>query len=271
MQVATSGVRAVIFDISGTVMDFGSRGPVAAFVELFARHQVRITEAEARVPMGEHKLDHVWALLTNPEIAERWRLAHGSLPNQETLKTIYASFGPLQIEVLKDYLDLLPGVASVAAELRARGIRIGSTTGFETGMMDGVIAAAAAQGYEPDCWVCPDLTGGGRPAPWMIYYAARQMNIYPLRTFVKVGDTAADIGEALNAGTWAVSVVRTGNEIGLSREQLDALPEAGRAERFQKAEEKFRALGAHYVIDSVASLMPVIHEISTRIESGERP
>lgn len=269
--MTTSGVRAVIFDISGTVMDFGSRGPVAAFVELFARHDVQITEAEARVPMGKHKLDHVWALLTNPEIAERWRLAHGSLPDQESLRAMYASFAPLQIEVLKGYLDLLPGVAAVTAELRSRGIRIGSTTGFETGMMGDVTAAAAAQGYTPDCWVCPDLTGGGRPAPWMIHYAARQMNVYPLRTFVKVGDTAADIGEALNAGTWAVSVVRTGNEIGLSQEQLNALPDADRAERFRKAEEKFRALGAHYVIDSVPSLMPVIDEISSRIENGERP
>lgn len=117
----------------------------------------------------------------------------------------------------------------------------------------------------------PDLTGGGRPAPWMIYHAARQLGVYPLRTFVKVGDTPADIGEALNAGTWAVSVVRTGNEIGLSEKNLEALPEEERDERFRAAREKFLTLGAHYVIDSVAELLPVIDEISVRIERGERP
>lgn len=146
MQTTTTGVRAVIFDISGTVMDFGSRGPVAAFVELFARHGVAITEAEARAPMGKHKLDHVWALLTNPEVAERWRQAHGALPDRATLEVMYAGFGPLQIEVLKGYMDLLPGVAEVTAALRGRGIRIGSTTGFETGMMRDLKMAAAAQG-----------------------------------------------------------------------------------------------------------------------------
>ena len=31
----TSNGRAVIFDISGTTLDYGSRGPVVAFVELF--------------------------------------------------------------------------------------------------------------------------------------------------------------------------------------------------------------------------------------------
>ncbi len=271
MENTIKGVRAVIFDISGTVMDFGSRGPVAAFVELFARSGVRITEAEARVPMGKHKLDHVWALLSDPGIAERWREAHGELPDRDTLEQIYSSFAPLQIEVLKGYLDLLPGVAEVTRELRARGIRFASTTGFETGMMKDVQAAAVAQGYEPEFWVGPDLTGGGRPAPWMMYYAARQLGIYPMRTFVKVGDTPADIGEALNAGSWSVSVVRTGNEIGLSRAQWDALPEAEKQQRWRAAEEKFRRLGAHYVIDSVEELLPVLDEISARIEAGEKP
>jgi phosphonoacetaldehyde hydrolase len=168
-------------------------------------------------------------------------------------------------------MDLLPGVAEVTAALRARGIRIGSTTGFEQQMMDGLKAAAKEQGYEPECWVTPDLTGGGRPAPWMMYYAARQLGVYPLRTFVKVGDTPADIGEALNAGAWAVSVVKTGNEIGLSREALAALGEEEREERCRAAREKFAGLGAHYVIDSVAELLPVVDAISERIERGERP
>lgn len=271
MKTTNSGVKAVIFDISGTVMDFGSRGPTAAFVELFRRHGVAISEAEARVPMGKHKLDHVWAILTDPAVGERWRAAHGALPDRTTLESMYAGFGALQTEVLKGYLDLLPGVAEVTAALRERGIRIASTTGFEQSMMDDVKAAAVAQGYQPECWVTPDLTGGGRPAPWMMYYAARQLGVYPLRTFVKVGDTPADIGEALNAGTWAVSVVRTGNEIGLSREQLAALSQEDREARFAAAREKFLGLGAHYVIDSVADLLPVIDAISARIEAGERP
>lgn len=270
-QTDISSVRAVIFDISGTVMDFGSRGPAAAFVELFARHGVEVTMEEARRPMGTHKRDHVAALLSEAGVAERWSRVHGAPPGADTLEALYCEFAPLQIEVLKRHFDLLPGVAQVCAELRRRGIRIASTTGFDTGMMTELIAAAKGQGYEPEFWVCPDQVGGGRPAPWMIFHAARQLGVYPLRTFVKVGDTPADIAEARNAGTWAVSVVRTGNEIGLSRLELDALPEEEREARFEAARRKFTALGAHFVIDSVASLIPVIGEISARIERGERP
>ena len=61
-QTDKRGVRAVIFDISGTTLDYGSRGPVVAFVELFARHKVTVSNDEARKPMGTHKKDHIWAI-----------------------------------------------------------------------------------------------------------------------------------------------------------------------------------------------------------------
>ncbi len=45
-------LSAVVFDWAGTVIDFGSQAPMGAFVELFKRHGLSITIAEARVPMG---------------------------------------------------------------------------------------------------------------------------------------------------------------------------------------------------------------------------
>lgn len=221
--------------------------------------------------MGAHKRDHIWAMLSDPSIAQRWTDANGAAPDEALLQTLYAEFTPLQIEVLERYSDVLPGVAEVVAELTRRGIHYASTTGFDSGMMTGLIRNANANGYKPEVFVTPDLTGGGRPAPWMAHYAARHMGVYPLRAFVKVGDTPADIAEAQNAGMWAVSVVVTGNEIGLSKDQLDALGEDDRQARFTAAREKFIALGAHYVIDSTADLLPVIDAISLRIARGERP
>ena len=117
---------------------------------------------------------------------------------------------PLQAGVLKGYCDLVPGVPELVAELRRWQIKIASTTGFESSMIADLITSATRDGYSPDVWVCPDRVGKGRPAPWMIYYAAREMEVYPLRTFVKVGDTPADVAEGHAAGVWVVSVVRSG-------------------------------------------------------------
>jgi phosphonoacetaldehyde hydrolase len=138
-------------------------------------------------------------------------------------------------------------------------------------MIVDLIPLAAAGGYTPDLWICPDDVGQGRPAPWMAFHAARQFGIYPMSAFVKVGDTPADIAEAQAAGMWMVSVVRSGNEVGLSEEELAALSEEDRAAKMGAAQGRLRACGPHYIIDTVAGLMPVLDAIADRSNRGERP
>jgi phosphonoacetaldehyde hydrolase len=171
-----AGVGAMIFDISGTTLDFGSRGPARAFVVLFARHGVGISEDEARKPMGIHKKDHIWSVLTEPEIAERWTKVKGAPATTTDLDRLFAEFAPLQTDVLPQHCDVIPGVPEVARELRARGIKIANTTGFDTGMIGELIRLAGEGGYTPDLWVCPDQVGKGPPPPWMAFYAARQLD-----------------------------------------------------------------------------------------------
>jgi phosphonoacetaldehyde hydrolase len=268
---ATSGVRAVIFDVSGTVIDYGSRGPVVAFVELFARHGVTVSEAEARKPMGSHKKDHLWAMLTEPAICGRWVKATGQQPSREMLDRLYDEFPAVMKETLKRHSDVIPGVPGVAQHLRGRGIRIANTTGFDADMMDGLKEEAVKQGYAPELWVTPDLVDQGRPYPWMAYYAARQLGVFPMSAFVKVGDTLIDVAEGKNAGMWTVSIVRTGNEVGLSEEQLAKMSPAERDRLLAAARQRLESAGPHYVINAVADLMPIIDEISARINRGERP
>lgn len=265
------GVRAVVFDISGTVLDFGCRGPVAAFVQLFARHGVTLSTGEARRPMGTHKRDHLWTLLTDPAIGARWEAANRAKPTRELLDQLCAEFAPLQAAVVTEYCDVIPGVPRVVAELRRRKIKIANTTGFESGMIKDLIPLAAAGGYVPDLWVCPDHVGKGRPAPWMMFHAARQLDVYPPHTLVKVGDTPADAAEGHAAGAWVVAVVRSGNEVGCSEAELAALPASEREARVWAAHTKLAGCAPHYLIDTVADLMPVVDAISERIARGETP
>jgi len=266
-----SGVRAVIFDISGTVLDFGCRGPVAAFAQLFGRHGVKISVAEARRPMGTHKRDHIWTLLTDPAIGARWEAANGCRPSRELLDRLCAEFAPLQSEVLKDYCDVIPGVPETVAELRKRSIKVANTTGFESCMIKELISLAARGGYVPDLWVCPDQVGKGRPAPWMIFHAARELGVCPPCTWVKVGDTPADAAEGHAAGAWVVAVVHSGNEVGCSRAELTAMPALEREARISAAQARLAACGPHYVVETTANIIPVIDAISERIARGETP
>ena len=138
-------------------------------------------------------------------------------------------------------------------------------------MLDVLLSHAARQGYVPDCAICPDDVGAGRPLPWMIYENAIRMKVYPLEAVIKVGDTISDIEEALNAGTWAIGVSQTGNMIGLAEQDWRTLPQGERAARLQDARLKFVDAGAHYVIDTLVDLKRVIGQIEVRLHTGERP
>jgi phosphonoacetaldehyde hydrolase len=271
MSRYTGSVRAVIFDWAGTVVDFGSRAPARAFVELMRRNGVRLTEAEARGPMGLHKRNHIAELLRLPSVIAQWRLRTGSEPGEADVERLYAEFIPLQSSILAEHADIIPGCLQTVELLRAESILIGSTTGYPRPMMGVLEPVAAARGFRPDAVVTADEVPQGRPAPWMALIAAMRLGVYPAEACVKVGDTIADIGEGLNAGMWTVGVTETGNEAGLSQTELEALSAVERAALRRHAEDRLRQAGAHFVIDGVGALMPVIHEIEGLLSRGERP
>lgn len=267
-------LKAVVFDWAGTVVDFGSRAPMGAFVEAFDRFGVPLTIAEARGPMGLPKRAHIAALLALPHVAAAWRAAQGTPADDRAIDRVFEVFVPLNAEVVTDYADMIPGAVEVVRALRARGLKIGSTTGYTREIMARLVPAAAAAGYAPDNLVCAGDLAEGRPTPLMMYRTFADLGVYPPSSVVKVDDTEPGIAEALAAGSWAVGVAVSGNAFGLSREEAEELA-AKEPQRFaalrQAATERLASAGAHLVIDSVADLMPAIDEIEARLRAGDRP
>jgi phosphonoacetaldehyde hydrolase len=269
---ATRRLRAVVLDWAGTTQDFGSLAPVGAFVEVFSRFGVSISLAQARGPMGIYKLDHIRAIAAERSVAADWMRAHGGSPCRENdVRAMYEALVPIQADVLPNFCALIPGTVQAITEIRARGYKIGSTTGYPRTVGDIAAQAAAQQGYVPDAMVCADEVPAGRPEPWMLLRAMELMRVFPPLAVVKVGDTRADIDEGLNAGTWTVGVTRTGNYVGLSPEELASLTTAERRVRIRDAGDILTSVGAHYLIESIAELPPVLDEIEIRLALGERP
>lgn len=264
-------LRAAIFDWAGTTVDYGSRAPAGVFIEVFKRRGVPITIAQARGPMGMHKRDHIAALLALPAVAAMWRELHGRPPGDADVQSMYQELVPLQLACLRDYADVVPGTRETVEHCRKRGMQIGSTTGYNRPMIDLLLEEAKRRGYEPDCAVCVDDVPAGRPHPYMALRAAILLEAYPMQAIVKVGDTAQDVYEGLNAGMWTVAVAKTGNEIGLSEAEVAALPPDELATRLARAYERLRAAGAHYVMDGVGDVPHVLDAIEARLAKGERP
>lgn len=264
-------LKAVIFDWAGTIVDFGSLAPMGAFVETFAEFGIELSIAEARGPMGMAKRDHIAALLGLPAVAASWRERYASAPDEAAIDRIYEAFLPRNVATAGRHADLVPGVLGVVALLRSEGLKIGTTTGYTHEIMDEILPVAARAGFVPDCLVCSGDTVEGRPSPFMVYKALRDLAVWPARAVIKVDDTEVGIGEGLNAGTWTVGVAVSGNLFGLTEAETRALPPDEFARRRDAAAARLLAAGAHYVIDTVADLPAVAWAIEGRLTRGERP
>jgi phosphonoacetaldehyde hydrolase len=265
-------VTAVVFDWSGTLVDYGSRAPVAALQDVFATAGVPIEVGEARLSLGVDWRDQIRGILELDRVFEAWEQTRGAVPSEDDIEELYADLLPKQLACLGDYSLVIPGVPAMAEALRARDIRIGSTTGYTREMLDFLIERAQEQGFAPDCAICPeDVPGGGRPYPWMCYLNAIELAVSPMGTMVKIGGTPADMIEGRNAGMWAVGITRTGNEAGLTEEEWDATTAEERTAIVERAEARLMDAGAHYLIESAADCMDVIDDIVERIEAGEKP
>jgi phosphonoacetaldehyde hydrolase len=264
-------VQAVILDWAGTTMDYGCYAPAVVFVEVFKRHGVEISMEEAREPMGAHKLVHIRAISRIPAVARRWQEAHGQACTEDDVEAMFKAFVPLQLDCLADYADLIPGTLDVVNELRRQGIKIGSTTGYTHEMMELLQAQAAKRGYEPDATVCATDVPAGRPEPWMCLRNAEQLGVYPMEACVKIGDTLPDIDEGLNAGMWTVGLAKSGNELGLNEKEVEALSAEQLQAGLERAYKRMASSGAHYVVDTIADVLPVIERIGRSLAEGKRP
>ena len=181
------------------------------------------------------------------------------------MENVYQSFEQMLAQVVGEYSHVIPGVADTVEILRAQGMRIGSTTGYTSEMMQYVLPVAQAEGYAPDSVVTPDITGGGRPSPFMLYECMRRENIYPASRVVKVGDTAVDMQEGKNAGAWAVGVLVGSNLMGMSQQEFTRATDADIRAKKEAATANYLQAGADLVINSIEDLPAAIEQINARM------
>jgi phosphonoacetaldehyde hydrolase len=264
-------IEAVLLDWAGTTMDFGCMAPAVVFVEVFKRKKVPITVEEARAPMGAHKRVHIQRITELESVRRRWQEAYGRLPNEGDVNAMFTDFVPLQLECLSTYSALIPGTLEAVAALRSRGIKIGSTTGYLTDMMKINLRDAKRQGYEPDSTVCAADVPAGRPYPYMCLQNVIKLGVSAVQGCVKIDDTIPGVEEGLNAGMWTVGLAVSGNEVGMMLDEWRALAAAEQQARRERAHTRMAQCGAHYVVDTIADIMPCIEDIQARIRRGEAP
>lgn len=264
-------LKSITFDWAGTVIDFGSCAPAAVFQRVFASRGIAISVEQARGPMGMSKREHIAAVAGLPEVQKAWRNKFGTDFGDHDLESLYQEFLPLQKQILKEYSELIPGAGEAVQQCRELGLKIGSCTGYTRDLMQVVSEEARQQGYVPDCVICAEDTPRGRPAPYLVFEAAKRMDVYPMWTMVVVDDTPVGIESGRNAGCWTIGVTRTGNCVGRTEEELNRLSASEIQELCNGAARRLREAGAHYVVESVAEIPRLLWEIDRLGASGKLP
>jgi len=268
--IAANRLKALVLDWAGTTVDFGSLAPARTIQRVFENIGISLSEDEVRRDMGLAKREHIACILSMPRVRDAWQAVRGSPPTKGETDVLYEMFVPLQLSCLAEYSTLIPGVAESVQRFRKRVLKIGSTTGYTREMLDRLVEASAKAGYQPDCSVSPEDVGSARPGPFMLYENAIRLQVYPMASIAKVGDTPADIHEGLNAGAWSIGVAATGNAIGLSYEEFQALSANERDLRVANARLELQRAGAHYVVDTLAQLDPVLDDIDAQLMSSDK-
>ncbi|KAK3752861.1 hypothetical protein RRG08_020959 [Elysia crispata] len=267
-------VKACILDWSGTTVDKYVLAPAVVFVEVFSKFGVPITMAESRQPMGLRKDLHIKTITEMPSVRKRWQEVHGKYPDQQDVDAMYTEFVPMQLKVLAQYSDLIPGCSEASKRLKYElGCQIGVTTGFCRNMVDIILPLAKKQGFAPDADVTGDeVMNGVRPKPFMLYRNLEMLDVKDIHAVVKVDDTVVGIGEALSAGCWAVGVARYSNYMDIDSLEAESMLDVMELEqRLHHSRSILSQGGAHYVIDSIADLPEVVASINQRLAKGEKP
>jgi 2-aminoethylphosphonate--pyruvate transaminase/phosphonoacetaldehyde hydrolase len=268
-------VQGVVFDWAGTTIDYGCRAPLQVFLDIFQKKGIPITKEEASKPMGMLKIEHIRELFKMERIKNSYFSKFKHYPNENTVDEFYALFEPLLFKILKDYSKPIPHVLDTINYLRSKGIKIGSTSGYTREMMEIILPHAKANGYQPDFLIASSEVKQGRPHPWMMFRNAEYFQISPMESWVKVGDTKADILEGISSGSWSVGIIEGSSTLGMTEDEFqDFISKSSEQERINKYKEVtdlYMESGADYVINNMGSLKNVIQDIDKKLLNGKKP
>ncbi len=199
--------RLTVFDVGGTAVR--DTADVAAVF--------RATLEQYGIVAPPNKIGESRGASKREVIAELLGGANARLDPGE----VYRVFQDLLIEAFTTRgVEAVPGVAAAFDRLRANGIKVVLTTGFDTRTMAVVLQQLDWEGVV-DFVVTADDVVRGRPAPDLILTAMRRAEVVRGDAVVTVGDTVNDLRAAAAAGVGASVGVLTGAH---DRKQLSAVP-----------------------------------------------
>jgi len=260
-------IKAVIFDLGGTLIDKFSLSPLVNLSKAFKQRNIVIPNRIISQDMGKNKFDHIYSISREPIFYEQFKNIYKRDPNDSDLGDIYSIFCVFQREDLRKKQELIPETKMIMNYLKEQNIKIGITTGFNKEQMDLVLDRLNKEDIYPDSAVSSSCIDNlSRPNPSMIYWNMNLLGITNPMEVIKVDDTNVGIQEGLNAGCISVGVARWSINMGvLTEEERQELEDDTNRDiikdKLEISRDILQKSGASNVIDTLDEL-PIIIETS---------
>lgn len=240
MPATPPAFNALLFGLSGCLVDFGARTLPTAMQRLYPRHgneQINVAHTTLEQRLGR-----------TPSAGER------------------QAFEQALSAAACEHAELTPGALAQLQQLHRQNV---PCAWLDELPRDASIALATPL---PD-WLPAALSRGGRawPAPDACWQALVDLQVERLDGCVLISGEPRLLKAGLNAGLWTIGLAACGPLCGQAPADWQALAAAERDQLRTRATLTLYRLGVHAVIDQLSELAPCLIDLDSRRKKGEKP
>ncbi len=194
-------IELAAFDVAGTTVQ-EHQAVYQALEDCVVAAGGQPSTADIQTWMGADKREAITALLS---------VKNAAAPSPEVVDAAFADFrARLAAAYLADPPTPMPGALDTFARLRAVGVKVALTTGFDREVTDGLLSTLGWSTGVVDAVICVDDVPAGRPAPYMIFRAMEATGVLDVARVLTAGDTVRDLEAGVKAGAALVIGVLSG-------------------------------------------------------------
>lgn len=212
-------VKLVIFDIAGTIVDYGCLSVKDSFLELFSNHNLYINSNIITQYTGVSKLTHLKCIIEDPKAF----VIKDYVDECSNIIDFYDEFNKiLNSHIVKNDL-LISGALELYEYFDKNKIKVILTTGYNYFQAKDLAKSIRKQGLKYDYILYDDDVKRGRPYPYIIFDSMMNSNIESVHSVISIGDTPVDMQTGFNAGVKTLGIVESSALIGLCEKKLKEL------------------------------------------------
>ncbi len=240
-------IQAVIFDLSGTLVDFGSVATIDTMKKVFQSKGISINNKIIKKDMGIKKKNHIKKILTYPMIKSKWIKKYKKPINSIEFNKLCVEFDKYLPLIVKRNLNIIPNVQKIFRILKKNKIKIGATTGYPKRVTEIILNFLENKKIHLDNCVSEDEVRKSRPEPDMCIKNLKRFKINDPKNCIKIDDSLSGVLEGKNAEMFTIGLISTGIQMGLKKSDYKNKTVKFKHDECKKIKKRFNKIGTSFV------------------------